>query len=338
MGVVRKTKNSLNFCSQPDGHTGLVPFGIYISSNCWITRASNAQLHGLGKYFSNAISVFQLHLILLIISHMNSLTAFSWTSPRQQFRGGTWVCLSKHSLWLLHLPPSTAPVPLSDTAQPLSSLLPSPHKSCSPEKEGKSEEPFVILNYKVQRKSLMEIIITYLSLPNVLSCRCSWASQLNTSFWLAVHLRSNQCIHPAFLCTFLAYERQATSSLCSISLSINRLHFALTKTILWQLGKMIITQCFFTPYPAPPNSAACINLKEENITRVGRKKSSCHKKLNLWKFNFLQRLRKHKLVCVLTYTIKLGMFLRCLVVHYMVSPTRSCYTVAGLIAAFREAF
>lgn len=57
----------------------------------------------------------------------------------------------------------------------------------------------------------------------------------------AVHLRSNQCIHPTSLCIFLAYERQAKSSLCSTSLSINCLHFALTKTILWQFGKMLIT-------------------------------------------------------------------------------------------------
>lgn len=127
----------------------------------------------------------------------------------------------------------------------------------------------------------MEIIITYLSLPNVLSCRCSWASQLNVSLWLAVHLRSNQCIHLTCLCTFLAYEREVKSPFCSASLSINCLHFALTKTILWQLGKMMITQCLFTPYPAPPNSAAHVNLKEETITRVGRKQTSCHKKLNL---------------------------------------------------------
>lgn len=56
------------------------------------------------------------------------------------------------------------------------------------------------------------------------------------------------------------------------------------------------------------------------------------------KFNFLQRVRKHKPVYVLTYTIKLGMILRSLVLHYVVSPARSCYTVVGPNATFRDVF
>lgn len=56
------------------------------------------------------------------------------------------------------------------------------------------------------------------------------------------------------------------------------------------------------------------------------------------KFNFLQKAGKNKPVYVLTYTIKLGMLWRGLVLHCVVSPARSYYTVGGPSTAFREVF
>lgn len=127
--MATKTKTSLHFCSQPEGHTGLVPFGVYIWSNS-VQSPERAMPGSEGwESLSSAISELQLHLILLIISHMNTLPALSCTPPRvapecghQSTACGSFVC---HPA-------------LSDPAQPLSSLLPSP-KSCSPEEEGESK-------------------------------------------------------------------------------------------------------------------------------------------------------------------------------------------------------
>lgn len=230
------------------------------------------------KRFSHAISVFQLHLILLIISHMSSLTGFSWPSPRPQFRGGTWVWPPKHSLWLLVCHPALQSCSLAQPSPPLPAPL-SPQE-VGPRVRREKQRTCCGLQWK-GAVEMPDGDHYHLSLP---------AKRAQLSMWLS--LSAERVIvtccpfeikpvpPPNFSVCFLSLW-EASKIIPLQCISVNKLPaFCINKNNPLTVGKMIITQCLFTPYPAPPNSAAHVNLKEENITGVGRKKTSCHKELS----------------------------------------------------------